>query len=136
MPSTPNIANACIYFSLQFAFSCDQLSGEIANNTLVLQQLVDLLTNEPSTTNANNTLLLQHIVDLLTNEASTTHEPSTTHGPITSGTTDAPAAVGGVNYKRWGRTVCQENATLVYAGTVCVLIRRLTIFLYVRTEGG
>ena len=57
---------------------------------------------------ANNTLLLQHIVNLLTNEPDTTNETIT----------NARAAAGGgsVNYKRWGRTECQENATLVYAG--------------------
>ena len=71
---------------MYFIFSCSELSDEIANNTLLLQHIVNLLTNEPDPTN-----------DTITN---------------------APAApaVGGVNYKRWGRTECQENASLVYAG--------------------
>ena len=91
-----HIANklSCLYF----IFSCSELSDEIANNTLLLQHIVDLLTYEHNTTTAGT----------ITNDA-----PSAVDG---ESNVPATAAVGGVNYKRWGRTVCAGNATLVYAG--------------------
>ena len=51
----------------------------------------------------NITLALQQILALLRYDIATER-----NAPVD--------AVGGVNYKRWGRTECPENATLVYAG--------------------
>ena len=78
------------------------MSAEYANITLLLQQILDLLADDAD----DYDYYVDDDMDADCEDDSADDEENS-----------APAAVVvGVNYKRWGRTECPENATLVYAG--------------------
>ena len=83
-----------------------------------LDQLRNATTAQYEQLQAQHALLKEALDALLTSLAeagNSTDENSNTD--TTHNSSDTCAYSGGVTYKRWGRTECPENATLVYEGS-------------------